>query len=48
MLRDRKYKLPEPDARVLRDVLPFLCSLHVSFLISGPVALDALPTGEED
>eukprot|EP00195_Chlamydomonas_chlamydogama_P014869 CAMPEP_0202909070 /NCGR_PEP_ID=MMETSP1392-20130828/48159_1 /ASSEMBLY_ACC=CAM_ASM_000868 /TAXON_ID=225041 /ORGANISM="Chlamydomonas chlamydogama, Strain SAG 11-48b" /LENGTH=701 /DNA_ID=CAMNT_0049598681 /DNA_START=412 /DNA_END=2517 /DNA_ORIENTATION=- len=38
MLRDRKYRLPEPDPRIVQDLLPFLATLMLEFEIRGSPA----------
>ena len=39
MLRDRKYRMPDPDAAALHDMLPLLCGFAMDLEIGGLAAV---------
>ncbi|GFH23068.1 uncharacterized protein HaLaN_20621, partial [Haematococcus lacustris] len=50
MLRNSTYRFPEPDERVLRDVLPLLAAWHLDYEASGaadPASRPAALTGPD-
>jgi hypothetical protein len=38
------YRLPDPEPRVLSDMLPLLCAVALDYEINGPMSIEDLPS----